>query len=52
MGHQSYIAVSGNESFLFGLGKGLRKICYLFKPSSGKYYHSQYILIENYCLNI
>ena len=35
----------------FGRAKGLREISHLFKPSSGGYY-PQYVLIENYCLNM
>ena len=35
----------------FGRARGLREISHLFKPSSGGYY-PQYMLIENYCLNI
>ena len=34
-----------------GRARGLREISHLFKPSSGGYY-PQYMLIENYCLNI
>ena len=29
-----------------------RNVSDLFKHSSGGYYHPQYMLIENYCLNI
>ena len=35
----------------FGRPKELIEISYLFKPSSGGHY-PQYILTENYCLNI
>ena len=35
----------------FGRARGLREISHLFKPSS-VWYYPQYMLIENYCLNI